>query len=352
METKFIPKLPLGIEIFLNSRLKSPSELESVFQSNQDIRYHFVQAKEAQHANHLVVVFSAFSKEYVYNYNYIDTLKDIPINKLFILDDFGAKGSYYLGRNKDFSIENSVISLILNICAKYNIPMKNIISMGSSKGGYSALYFGAKYSFGHIITLAPSLYLGTFLKRFHPDMLDYILGNNLDADETYLNNTIYKLFNNRNGFKGNIKIMVGTKDSRKDSHIKPFISYLDKIDYPYDFDLVDGVDHSQLKYFAPEYFKVQLSKVLDIPQVPEMYLTDIDFKIDNNKAKIKVDSIGENLEYAFYWYCDNIVIKKVLYSNNDCSELPIEKAGAYRVRVFLRNTSKEIVTKTSHTINI
>src|SRR5690606_14537001 len=109
------------------------------------------------------IVFSAFSTEYMYNFNYIETLKDIKTNKLFILDDFDSKGSYYLGRGSNFSIESSVISLILNKCAEHNIPINNIITLGSSKGGYSALYFGVKYSFGHIITLAPSLFLGTFL---------------------------------------------------------------------------------------------------------------------------------------------------------------------------------------------
>lgn len=337
---------------FLNKRLSNPSQLENVYSSHQDIRYHFVKAEEEKLKNHLIIVFSAFSTEYIYNFNYIETLKEFKTNKLFILDDFDAKGSYYLGKDSNFSIESAVISLILNKCAEHNISMNNIITLGSSKGGYSALYFGVKYSFGNIITLAPSLFLGTFLKKHHPEMLEYILGGSTYADEMYLNNLIYKLFNNNEGYKPNIKIMVGTKDSRKESHIKPFINYLNSKEYPYDYDLIEGVDHSQLKYFAPEYFKVQVAKILNIPNIPEMYLTDINFKIEDNIAKINIDAIGENLEYAFYWYCDNIVIKKEFYSKSKYAELPIESSGAYRVRIFLRNADKEIITKTSQTIRV
>ena len=41
----------------------------------------------------------------------MSTLKEIPANKLYILDDFGDQGAYYLREKRDFSIETAVISL-------------------------------------------------------------------------------------------------------------------------------------------------------------------------------------------------------------------------------------------------
>lgn len=335
---------------FLNKRLPNPNKIENNFESQNDLRYQFVSAENELLNDYLVVVFSAFSKEYTYNYNYVDTLKDFHTNKLFILDDYESKGSYYLGRDNSFSIETSVISLILNIAAKKNIPLNKIISIGSSKGGYSALYFGMKYSFGHVITLAPSLYLGRFLKQHYPDMFTYITGDSSKGDSSYLDSLIYRTTLANNHTK--LKIMVGTKDTRKDRHVVPYINFLNQLNREYDYDLIEGVDHSQLKYFAPEYIRVQLAKILNIPNIPEMFITDIDFKVENNIAQINISSIGENIEYAYYWYYDNIVVEKVLYSNRTHSELPIEKTGNYRVRVFLRDKNKNIVSKSSRTIII
>ena len=89
----------------------------------------------------LIIVFSACTKKgQRARYNYIRTLDKIKSNKLFILDDFGfdGRGAYYLGKDNDFMIERS--NLIYKIREEIN-PEKEIY-IGSSKGGYSTLYFG------------------------------------------------------------------------------------------------------------------------------------------------------------------------------------------------------------------
>lgn len=74
---------------------------------------------------------------------------------MFILDDFGPneRGSYYLGENKNFYIEELVINLLEEIQAEFNFKKK--IFIGSSKGGYAALYFGTKTYADCIICGAP-----------------------------------------------------------------------------------------------------------------------------------------------------------------------------------------------------
>src|SRR5690606_37821366 len=87
---------------------------EKVFNGERKIKYVF--QKTFRKTNRLVIVFSAFSaKGKPPSYNYVRTLEGIGCNKLFILDDFGSRVSYYLCENKDFSIERSVISLIEKI---------------------------------------------------------------------------------------------------------------------------------------------------------------------------------------------------------------------------------------------
>ena len=60
-------------------------------------------------------------------------------------------------------IETSVVSLISNIMHENNILFKNVISVGSSKGGTAALYYGMKYNYGNIIVGAPQYKIGTYL---------------------------------------------------------------------------------------------------------------------------------------------------------------------------------------------
>lgn len=43
----------------------------------------------------------------------MNILSDINVHKLFILDENGETGSYYFGDRMDFSVDSSVISLIL-----------------------------------------------------------------------------------------------------------------------------------------------------------------------------------------------------------------------------------------------
>lgn len=88
-------------------------------------------------------------------------LEGYDCNKLYILDDFGCRASYYLCENRDFYIERSVISLIKQIVRDNNI--NHVISCGSSKGGYAAIYYGIKYGFDSIIAGSPQYLLGDYL---------------------------------------------------------------------------------------------------------------------------------------------------------------------------------------------
>ena len=54
-------------------------------------------------------------------YNYIRTLDNIEVNRLYILDDEGddQRGSYYLGQYPEFYTEKAVIELITKVTDKY-----------------------------------------------------------------------------------------------------------------------------------------------------------------------------------------------------------------------------------------
>lgn len=58
---------------------------------------------EKEKSDILIVIMSSCTRPGIKaRYNYNRTLKNIKVNKLFILDDFGndSRGSYYLGKKK------------------------------------------------------------------------------------------------------------------------------------------------------------------------------------------------------------------------------------------------------------
>src|SRR5690349_13530733 len=94
----------------------------------------------------LVVVFASYHLPgKPPRYHYSDVLKDLPMPRLFVLDnhgpaaDAGPRPCWYLGENREFTVAEDVHELIA--AARDALGLKRVICVGSSKGGYAACYF-------------------------------------------------------------------------------------------------------------------------------------------------------------------------------------------------------------------
>ena len=85
---------------------------------------------EQNGSDELIIVFSGFGSS-VRKYNYMKTLKDSKIDKLFILDVFGYRGSYYWYEDGEDMPKYLVSKLIESVQRGY----KHLYTAGSSKGG-------------------------------------------------------------------------------------------------------------------------------------------------------------------------------------------------------------------------
>lgn len=126
------------------------------------VTYYFKHTK----SDVLIVIFSAFQSAKHPHYNYIQTLRNVNANQLFILDNFSKSGlgSYYLGTNSNYFIPNLVEKLVLKITKKYSIS--KISLCGSSKGGTSAIIHAFSYKdvrVDSVIVGCPQYKLGTYL---------------------------------------------------------------------------------------------------------------------------------------------------------------------------------------------
>lgn len=136
----------------------------------------------------LIVVFSAFSPKGNPEYNYVRTLKNIKVNKLFILDNYGPKGCYYLGCDNNYNVADAVCELIEAVSSNYGISKEKTTFVGSSKGGFAALYFGLKLNVGNVIAGEPQIEVANYLLYVKgTDVLQYIIGGVLKRKQSLRN---------------------------------------------------------------------------------------------------------------------------------------------------------------------
>ena len=101
---------------------------------------------------------------------------------------------------------------------KKQLNIKNTIYVGSSKGGYAALYFGLDDENSDIIVGAPQYYLGKYLKDTHPHILEFIIGNTEEGIK-YLNNLLSNKISSSK-YKGRIFIHYSTEEHTYEEHIQ------------------------------------------------------------------------------------------------------------------------------------
>ncbi|MFI0812802.1 hypothetical protein [Streptomyces echinatus] len=120
---------------------------------------------------HLLVVFSSVGSKYGFG-NALDSVK---CNVLRIRDHFDGAASYYVARNMDFSVSDSIQALIQDFMRRLRVTRDEVTLLGASKGGSAALYYGLKYDYKNIVASTPQYFLGSYSKG-HAQLGDAVLG--------------------------------------------------------------------------------------------------------------------------------------------------------------------------------
>lgn len=236
---------------------------ENSYNTNLPIKYVFQEGKSNKKM--LIIVFSGFASPKAsiqISYNYLRILNNIDCNKLFILDNYGPKGCYYLGERMSFEVETSVISLITHIIRKCNIRFEDVVSAGSSKGASAALYYGLKYNFGHIIIGAPQILIGEYISYVSEETANYIMGPEKAAkDRNKLNELIIKQI--EKPILSKISVLSSKNDWQYESHLIPFILECNKRQISVDLKLDDRMaDHGEIGGYYSEFLLMNLLYLL------------------------------------------------------------------------------------------
>lgn len=125
--------------------------------------------------------------------------------------------------------------------------------MGSSKGGYAALYFGIKYGAKSIISGAPQYLLGNYLSiPEHKEILKYIMGDESEKSISELNSLMPKVIKQcRNN--PDIYLHYSVKEHTYKEHIEFLINDLKKQKYNLYEDRHDYLNHSDVGVYFPKY---------------------------------------------------------------------------------------------------
>lgn len=322
-----------------------------------NINYFF---KKVDHSDKLLIVFSAMSPSYNSKFNYYTLLKDVESNILFIRDSIGEYGNYYSTINKNYHYETEVISLILNHQNMYSINNDNVVLLGSSKGGYAALYFGMKYGFKNVISGGPQFLVGDFVleQANHNDVGKISSGGIDSGDKRFLNHLMININPLLKDFS-NYYICIGTKDHHLNNHVKPLLEYLNSMNITnINVKYVENARHSDLKYFFKEYIYLVLNKLFG-------WNLEIDYLILENKNEIsfnnlKIDKMNDSLIFRFnidgfsydivyYIYHEGKVVYKSKPVNGKKIQIDFDLLKNNRLKFFIRGNNN-VVHLLSNTI--
>lgn len=140
-------------------------------------------------SNTLIVSFPACAKNTA-KYNYMRTLATFKCNKLFLLDDFGSnhQGCYLIEENVE-KCTKQLIECVIERCMKKGEGQ--VIFLGSSKGGYSALNFSLLIPNTKVVIGAPQYHLGAYLDKDGTRVnLEYLIGTITEEKKRALDNRL------------------------------------------------------------------------------------------------------------------------------------------------------------------
>ena len=215
---------------------------------------------ERKHRDTLVIVFPAFPSGDKPLYNYYRTVKDADCDKLFLLDDFGYRGSYLMYEGGQSTPEELVSGLLTSILSKYKY--KRVITAGSSKGGTCAVYYGLLVGADAVYAGACQYYIGSYLNsEEHRRILEGMMGQEAgEEDVEVLDRKLYDRISRSRGSKTLIHLFYSKQEHTYQEHICPLIRDLEASGVRYEEHIAEFADHAMVGMFFGPFLKSELLK--------------------------------------------------------------------------------------------
>lgn len=209
----------------------------------------------------LAVVFSGFPVEgKPATYNMVATFEGVPVNRLYILDNFGygERGAYYLGENGSFAVRDAVLALLKEF------SFQTHVFLGSSKGGTAAVMFGLLSGADRIIAGAPQLYLGSYLtsQEAHIPFLDAVAGDHSAESVEKYDRVIAEVIQTASCTdKTKILLHYSKEEHTYRAHIAEMIAMLENRGFALEHDVKAYVNHGDVAKYFPGLCRQKLKEL-------------------------------------------------------------------------------------------
>lgn len=181
-----------------------------------------------KNSDSLLICFSAFPPTNLRLYNNIRGFSMLNVDRLYIADIWGIRGTYYLrenGGDEPYRITNSIIEKFLKI-GHY----RKVYTAGTSKGGAAAILFGLKYNVDAVFAGACQYRLGNWLNSpVHTKIINGMRGSiKKEKFVEEMNNLLPSLIQDNDGSETVVHLVYSKLEDTYDNHIKELIYDLRK----------------------------------------------------------------------------------------------------------------------------
>lgn len=228
------------------------------------VKYMFYPQKDS---DTLIVSFPACAPNTA-KYNYMRTLVPFKCNKLFLLDDFGTnhQGCYLIEDNVEKCTKELLEDIIERCTTRLGggkNGLRNIIFIGSSKGGYSALNFSLLIPNATVIIGAPQYYLGSYLDKDSTTVnLEYLIGKITEEGKEALNKRLSERILSTSIKPECVYFHYSNVEHTYEEHVRDMLSDLRTARINVEEDVHDYPDHGGLATFYPPFLERTLRKIL------------------------------------------------------------------------------------------
>lgn len=159
-----------------------------------------------------------------YPYTLLAGLRYFNCRKIYVKDDKGLVGDYYLGTNGGFETKEAVVEFITSKIKEYKILSENVTLFGLSKGGYASLLFGHEINVGAVICAVPQFDLVKWIDKFKKH-LSYIYPKDATESQKIIYSEYLKdIIKNSMHSPKRIYIITSHNDDTYTDHIPPLIN--------------------------------------------------------------------------------------------------------------------------------
>lgn len=204
----------------------------------------------------ILIVFSGIGEA---RYNYMRSLSTSPCDQLYIRDCWANHTSYYWFERQSDHPERFTTKLINDILSRRTY--ERVITIGSSKGGTAAIYFGLKLHAAAVYAGACQYRVGQYLSQYqyskHPEYWQAVVGGSITKEWVdKLDNKLANMIRQRTGCSTRLYLLYSTNEHTYEEHILPLLAMLNECSILHE----DYIEHFPKHSMVGDYFKVILSK--------------------------------------------------------------------------------------------